>query len=424
MATGKQMSLGLLQDSNLGQHSPALMSGIETIYEVCRLGEKGIATIICGQHLLPEEQSDKGIPYITGPADFGERTANPTRFAGVKKSLCMPGDVLLTVKGSGIGKVNLAPAFPAVIGRQLYAIRPHAQVLDQTFLYWVLQHELARLKDAVVSTTVPGIGRDGVKSLAIPLPSPSEQLRIVARIEELAARVERARGLRREALQEVETAVPAAARAVLSEVTAPPTRLKHWLDPRREGIQTGPFGAQLGTADFTDSGVPVVTIGNVQYSGINLDGLKFVSTAKAQQLGRFQIQAGDILFARMGTIGRCCVVPAAAEGWLINYHIIRVALDSSRVEPRYIHWAIRVSQEVEEYLAAKIVGATRGGVNSGIVSDLPFRIPSLNEQKQIVAYLDALQDKADTLKQAQAASGTELDALLPAVLERAFRGEL
>src|SRR5207247_3738962 len=28
--------------------------------------------IICGQHLSPDEQSDSGIPYTTGPADFGK----------------------------------------------------------------------------------------------------------------------------------------------------------------------------------------------------------------------------------------------------------------------------------------------------------------------------------------------------------------
>ncbi len=108
----------------------------------------------------------------------------------------------------------------------------------------------------------------------------------------------------------------------------------------------------------------------MQYGGLKLDNLKHVSEEKARQLERFAVSEGDILFARMGTVGRCCVVPPEAKGWLINYHIIRVALNRDRVEPRYVHWTIHTSSDVETYLEEKIRGATRQGVNSKIVKRL------------------------------------------------------
>lgn len=126
----------------------------------------------------------------------------------------------------------------------------------------------------------------------------------------------------------------------------------------------------------------------------------------------------------MGTVGRCCIVPQKAEDWLFNYHIIRVALDKSRIEPRYVHWTIRASADVEEYLSEKIRGATRQGVNSTIVGALPCRVPSLDEQRRIVAYLDNLQTKVDALKQLHAETAAELDAMLPAILDAAFKGNL
>ena len=51
-------------------------------------------------------------------------------------------------------------------------------------------------------------------------------------------------------------------------------------------------------------------------------------------------------------------------------------------------------------------------------------MPPLPEQRRIVAYLDDLQAKVDALKALQAETAAELDALLPAILDRAFRGEL
>ncbi len=48
----------------------------------------------------------------------------------------------------------------------------------------------------------------------------------------------------------------------------------------------------------------------------------------------------------------------------------------------------------------------------------------MTEQRRIVAYLDDLQAKVDSLKKTQAETAAELDALLPAILDRAFKGEL
>ncbi len=49
---------------------------------------------------------------------------------------------------------------------------------------------------------------------------------------------------------------------------------------------------------------------------------------------------------------------------------------------------------------------------------------ALTEQRRIVAYLDGVQAKVQALKHLQAESAAQLDALMPAVLERAFRGGL
>jgi len=45
------------------------------------------------------------------------------------------------------------------------------------------------------------------------------------------------------------------------------------------------------------------------------------------------------------------------------------------------------------------------------------------EQRRIVAYLDGLQGKVNALRELQSASGEELSALMPSILDKAFRGE-
>ena len=63
-------------------------------------------------------------------------------------------------------------------------------------------------------------------------------------------------------------------------------------------------------------------------------------------------------------------------------------------------------------------------INLKILSSLPIPSLSHGEQRRIVAYLDGLQAKIDSLKQLQAKTQAEIDALLPSILDKAFKGEL
>jgi len=55
---------------------------------------------------------------------------------------------------------------------------------------------------------------------------------------------------------------------------------------------------------------------------------------------------------------------------------------------------------------------------------VPVPVPPLREQRRIVAYLESLQERTDILKALQADTSAELDALMPSILDKAFRGEL
>ena len=66
----------------------------------------------------------------------------------------------------------------------------------------------------------------------------------------------------------------------------------------------------------------------------------------------------------------------------------------------------------------------QANVNATKLKALPIALPALPEQRRIVAELDALQAEVDALKRLQAETAAELDALLPAILDRAFKGHL
>jgi type I restriction enzyme S subunit len=66
----------------------------------------------------------------------------------------------------------------------------------------------------------------------------------------------------------------------------------------------------------------------------------------------------------------------------------------------------------------------QANVNATKLKALPIALPSLAEQRHIVSALDILQAQVDSLKKLQVETSAELDALLPSILDKAFKGEL
>jgi len=175
-----------------------------------KLTEDGIAFVVAGQHIMSEEynSSGEGVPYLTGPADFGNRIPEIKHWTLTPKVFSLPGDVLLTVKGAGVGKINLAPDVKVTIGRQLMAIRPNSNYLLSDFVFFFLQHRFKYFQTIATATTVPGFKKTDVETLKIPFPPLEEQHRIVAYLDDLQARVDALKQLQAETQAELEALLP------------------------------------------------------------------------------------------------------------------------------------------------------------------------------------------------------------------------
>ncbi len=148
-----------------------------------RLGQ--LIHLVSGQHLQPPEYSDDpkaGLPYITGPSDFGAQGLQISRFALVRKAVAKKGQLLLTVKGSGVGKTTTCDIPEVAISRQLMALT--AIAWDDTFLV-LITHRLAEKLQEGARSLIPGISREDIEEFVFALPPLAEQHRIVAKVDEL-----------------------------------------------------------------------------------------------------------------------------------------------------------------------------------------------------------------------------------------------
>lgn len=150
-----------------------------------------VIELVSGQHLTPAEysRSPADLPYLTGPADFGAVCPTATRWTGERRAVARRGDILVTVKGAGIGKTNVLDTPEAAISRQLMAVRPI--LVDHRFCHLVLKDAAATLAGQQTGIAIPGIGRDEILFMVVAIPPLAEQHRIVARVDELMGLLDR-----------------------------------------------------------------------------------------------------------------------------------------------------------------------------------------------------------------------------------------
>jgi type I restriction enzyme S subunit len=144
---------------------------------------------------------------------------------------------------------------------------------------------------------------------------------------------------------------------------------------------------------------------------------------------QFMVQNDDVFIVRYnGDINRVAK-PAIHKGANESHTVypdklLRLRPNPTKMTPDFLVFALSsrsVRRQIEE------LGKTTAGnigVSGGDVMSFIIPTPPTEEQRRIVAELDALQAEVDALKRLQAETAAELDALLPAILDKAFKGEL
>ncbi len=134
--------------------------------------------LISGQHLSPNEygSEEHGVGYFTGPSDFTHNEKEITKWTDKTRNTANKGDILITVKGSGVGMIWLLDIFEIAIGRQLMSIR--SKVYSPSFLYSFLFKKFHYFKSLASGNMIPGLNRSDILTTKVYFPSIPEQTKI------------------------------------------------------------------------------------------------------------------------------------------------------------------------------------------------------------------------------------------------------
>lgn len=164
-------------------------------------------------------------------------------------------------------------------------------------------------------------------------------------------------------------------------------------------IKTGPFGSTLHADDYVSDGTPIITTEHFKTGALprSKNGLPQVSDSDYKRLTAYTLDAGDIVFSRVGSVDINALITPFQSNWLFSGRVLRVRPQTD-VSSQFLHTRLE-TESIKTDIRTRAVGQTMPSINTEILKITPLVLPSsVAEQEQIGTYFAAL-DNLITLHQ-------------------------
>lgn len=358
------------------------------------------------------EPKEGYVPYIL----IDEMEGKPIRTYtnDPKVSIIDESEVLLVWDGS-IGKCG--SGMKGAIGSTLVGLKALDDIQTK-FLEYTIKLQNNFIKETSTGSGLQHINKDFFEICKIPLPPLAEQHRIVAKLDAVMQKVES----NKQRLDKIPKLLKRFRQSVLAAAVNN-DGVEEITKNVCEEIQIGPFGTQLHKHEYISNGIPLVNPTHIQNGEIIPDMDLTITKLKFKELPNYHLKTGDIIMGRRGEMARCALVGEKENGWLCGTGSLFFRPNLKKINPQYLYWVLSNSN-TKAFLEGEAKGSTMSNLNLNIVRNIPFPLPSLEEQKKIVKQVEQLFVFADKIEARYTKAKIMLDKLPQSILAKAFRGEL
>lgn len=344
----------------------------------------------------------------------------------LQEKLLLPGD-LLVCEGGEIGRAAIWNGERAIMSFQnhIHRLRPLRDDVEPRFYAFFLQSAFTQLgifEGAGNKTTIPNLSRNRLSTLDVPHPELGEQkdiARVLARVREAISTHDRSSALARElkhaAIQSLFSSGMRNEPQKESEIGRVP---ESWNVSRLESCVERPDYGYTASGVSEPVGPRFLRITDVQDGTVNWSTVPFC-VCDDEILRTKRLNSGDIVVARIGaTTGKAYLIQDAPEAVFASY-MIRLRARRSRVLPDFLYYYLQ-GQQYWHHIDLNKGDRLKGGVNIPVLLALPIPLPSIEEQSQISATLQATDAKIDLHRRKRA----QLDDLFRSLLHKLMTGRI
>ena len=411
----------------------------------CRYSD--VIELYSGQDLTPDRYNDvgDGIPYITGASNLVSEKVLINRWTSTPTTHATKDDLLLTVKGSGVGKMAFCDITDAHIARQIMALRC-TKVIKPQYLYIVISSMLSDII-AQANGIIPGIRREIVLGTLLPLPPLREQEKICEKAESslrIINLIENEKDDLKEFINKVKSKIldlairgqlvpqnpdDEPASALLERIRAEKEELikqgKIKRDKKESFIFKGednsyydsiPVGwtvcylkelfdvcsaKRVRQSDWRTEGVPFYRAREIVKLSDNgfVDNELYISEKHYQQVKReYGIpQPGDLMVSAVGTIGKVYVVKDTDRFYYKDASVLCFENRKGLIDSQYAKYML-MSKFVQNQMKENSKGTTVDTITISAAMNYVCLIPPVNEQKRIVSTVEQLLNQLNLIE--------------------------
>ena len=150
-----------------------------------------LLTLLSGQDFPPEKYNERGdgIPYVIGASNIENEELIINRWTDSPSVISIPNDILIVCKGSGVGKIAKNNIGKVHIARQIQAIRDETETIESEYIKICIYNNISDIISKA-NGLIPGLKRELLLSLSLPIPPLREQKRIVSVVKEYLSLME------------------------------------------------------------------------------------------------------------------------------------------------------------------------------------------------------------------------------------------
>ena len=311
----------------------------------------------------------------------------------------------------------------AFIVSHLAAIEVDGSLVDRLWVFRWLQ--TVDMGQQIENPSYPSLRLSKIKQLVLPLPPLEEQRRIVARIEELMERIREARHLRQKAREDTERIWQA---TLFDVFPRPGTALPPgWRWVKLGEVITHMANGTTAKQNKESRGIPVTRMETIANERIDSQRVGFIENPTQLMVNKYRLLPGDILFSHINSdphLGKTAIYDGVPPILLHGMNLLRITVNKHILESEFLNYVFKAYRNLEIFVSIAQRAIGQSSINQRKMRDLPIPLPSLEEQRRIVAQLEEVEEKVKSLKEGQAQVEAELQRLEQSILNAAFRGEL
>lgn len=261
----------------------------------------------------------------------------------------------------------------------------------------------------------PKLNQANAKCVIVPVPPLTEQRRLVARIEALTSRLEQAREARQAALAEAETVFQRALEIEFSD-DATEDWNEHAADELFEIV-----GGQVSPHDAEFRDLPYLGPEHVESGTGRIIGERVSVAELKMKSGKYRFTSEHVVYSKIRPALRKVCTPEYPG--LCSADMYALQPNLARISREFLKFLL-LAPPFSDYAVEKSDRNAMPKINQTALRAFRFRIPDPPEQARLADLLNALLTKHSELRRLQTETEAELAAFTPALLAKAFRGEL